>query len=116
MTDYTDLIARLREAHANSPQRIAGSMIFDEAAAAIAALTAERDALQAHIAQEAEFLATVTAAKHEAEREVERLRGAANIALDGWQSWVDDQLSGTSYYDGKCGEIAAVRSCITTKP
>jgi len=74
MTDYADLIARLREAHANSPQRIAGSMIFDEAAAAIAALTAERDALQAHIAQEAEFLATVTAAKHEAEREVERLR------------------------------------------
>lgn len=45
MTDYTDLIARLREAHANSPQRIAGSMIFDQAAAAIAALTAERDAL-----------------------------------------------------------------------
>lgn len=41
MTDPDDLIARLRDAHANSPQRIAGSMIFSEAADALEALRDE---------------------------------------------------------------------------
>ena len=42
----SDLIERLRHAHENSPQRIAGSHIFSDAADAIEALKAENERLR----------------------------------------------------------------------
>lgn len=41
MTTRDDLVGRLREAHANSQQRVFGSHIFEEAASALEAMKAE---------------------------------------------------------------------------
>jgi hypothetical protein len=47
------------------------------------------------------------------EAEVARVSALAGIALDGWQSWVDDQLQGTSYYDETIAEVNATLTAPT---
>lgn len=116
MTDYTDLIAQLRSEAETAAYAIEPATFYLKAAAAIAALTAERDALQAHIAQEAEFLATVTTAKHEAEREVARVTAIAERALNEWASWVHDQLDGTGDLADAIAEVNEARAALTAKP
>lgn len=75
-----DLKQRLRAAHENSPQRIAGSHIFDEAAAALDALEAENARLRDQLRliellgyREGEQMGWLVA----------HMRGVANDALEG---------------------------------
>jgi hypothetical protein len=45
--------------------------------------------------------------------EIARVKAIAHIALDGWQSWIDDQLQGTSHYDESRAEVDAARAALT---
>lgn len=78
MTDYTDLIARLRRADEYEPL---GHDAW-EAAAAIAALTAERDALQAQVR---DMALDVLAASGQAQ-EAYQAQLAAEEKLADWHS------------------------------
>lgn len=109
MTDYTDLIAQLRSEAETAAYAIEPATFYLKAADAIADL-------QAHIAQEAEFLATVTAAKHDAEREVARVTAIAERALNEWASWVHDQLDGTGDLADAIAEVNEARAALTAKP
>jgi hypothetical protein len=67
MTPRDDLVSRLRDAHANSQQRIFGSNIFEEAASALEGKNAEiaewRQAASVEAGLRREFLARAEAAE-----------------------------------------------------
>lgn len=48
-----------------------------------------------------------------AKREIERISALATHATDEWQSWVDDQLQGTSLYDDAIADVNAHRAALS---
>lgn len=102
----TDLVKRLRAAHANSTQRILGSNIFEDAASALESLSAENAALkQLHFEADDK--------RCHWQNEAERLLQQRNEAFERAAAWHEEQadleISSLHCGDGQLTITAARR-------
>lgn len=111
MTTRDDLVSRLREAHANSQQRVFGSHIFEEAASALEAMKAEiarlRDEIETADRNHRQMAKQMAELGRQLAAETER---CACIAQDNRQhsnQIVMRTLEAESAYEEACDDIAA---------